>query len=32
MISIKPLTNTRQSILREAVLNQDNFYILENIF
>ena len=28
----KTLTNTRQSTLREAVLNQDNFYILENIF
>ena len=28
----KTLTNTRQATLREAVLNQDNFYILENIF
>ena len=28
----KILTNTRQATLREAVLNQDNFYILENIF
>jgi predicted nucleotidyltransferase component of viral defense system len=28
----KILTNTRQASLREAVLNQDNFYILENIF
>lgn len=28
----KILTNTQQSNLREAVLDQDNFYILENIF
>lgn len=28
----KILTNTRQTNLREAVLDQDNFYILENIF
>lgn len=28
----KILTNPKQANLREAVLDQDNFYILENIF